>query len=257
MAEQATAKAAAIAFEGVARSYDGKPALHATTLAVAAHSCLALIGPSGCGKSTLLRLAIGLLSPDRGTIKIGDTLLSSATRRALRLRMGYVIQEGGLFPHLTARENATLVARELHWDASRMARRLGELAELTRLPESLLERYPAQLSGGQRQRVGLVRALFLDPEILLMDEPLGALDPMIRSRLQADLKEIFRRLRKTVLFVTHDMAEAAYLGDEVALMREGRILQRASARELLERPADPFVAEFIQAQRPLETRGMP
>ena len=143
------------------------------------------------------------------------------------------------------------MARELHWEPARIRTRLAELAELTRLPIDLLDRYPAQLSGGQRQRVGLMRALMLDPEVLLMDEPLGALDPIIRSQLQADLKEIFQRLRKTVLLVTHDMGEAAYLGDEIALMRDGHILQRGTFRNLLDHPADPFITEFIRAQRPL------
>src|SRR5207247_5204696 len=126
------------------------------------------------------------------------------------------------FPHLTAAQTVTLMARHLSWEAPRVKQRLAELADLTRLPLELLNRFPAQLSGGQRQRVGLMRALMLDPEVLLMDEPLGALDPIIRSRLQSDLKEIFRRLQKTVLFVTHDMGEAAYLGDEIAIMKDGR-----------------------------------
>jgi osmoprotectant transport system ATP-binding protein len=246
---------AAIRLTDVSKSYSGKVALERTTLEVPAGRCLALIGPSGCGKSTLLRLVIGLLAPDTGTVEFRGTPLSPATVRELRLRIGYVIQEGGLFPHLTAAQNVTLKARDLDWDEMRVRSRLAELAELTRFPRELLDRYPGQLSGGQRQRVGLMRALMLDPEALLMDEPLGALDPMVRSRLQADLKEIFRRLRKTVLLVTHDMAESAYLGDEIAIMRDGRILQRGSVHELLERPADPFVAEFIRAQRPLGSDG--
>jgi osmoprotectant transport system ATP-binding protein len=164
--------------------------------------------------------------------------------------MGYVIQDGGLFPHLTAAGNVTLLARHLGWGPAKLGERLRELAELTRLSPAQLDRYPAQLSGGQRQRVGLMRALMLEPDLLLMDEPLGALDPMVRAQLQADLKGIFRQLKKTVLLVTHDMGEAAYLGDEIALMREGRIVQRGGFEELLARPAEPFVSEFIRAQRP-------
>jgi osmoprotectant transport system ATP-binding protein len=240
-----------IRLEDVSKSYGGKTALARTTLDVPPERCLVLIGPSGCGKSTLLRLVVGLIAPDTGQISIHGQRLSPETCLVLRLRMGYVIQDGGLFPHLTAAGNVTLMARQLGWPATRVKQRLAELAELTRLPLELLERYPAQLSGGQRQRVGLMRALMLDPEVLLMDEPLGALDPMIRSQLQADLRQIFQTLKKTVLLVTHDMSEAAYLGDEIALMREGRIIQRGPARELLERPADPFVTEFIRAQRPL------
>jgi osmoprotectant transport system ATP-binding protein len=244
-------RARVITLEDVSKSYNGKVALDHTRLEVPAEHCLALIGPSGCGKSTLLRLVVGLIVPDTGTITLGGTPLSVGTRQSLRLRMGYVIQDGGLFPHLTAAGNVTLMARELRWEPARVQKRLAELADLARLPLELLDRYPAQLSGGQRQRVGLMRALMLDPELLLMDEPLGALDPIIRSQLQADLKQIFQRLKKTVLLVTHDMSEAAYLGDEIALMRDGRIIQRGPFRELLDRPVDPFVTEFIRAQRPL------
>jgi osmoprotectant transport system ATP-binding protein len=240
-----------ITLDDVSKSYDGKTALARTTLEVPPERCLALIGPSGCGKSTLLRLVVGLIPPDTGQITVAGTPLTKASCRALRLRMGYVIQDGGLFPHLTAAQNITLMARQLGWEPARVRKRLAELAELARLPLDLLDRYPAQLSGGQRQRVGLMRALMLDPEVLLMDEPLGALDPIIRSQLQADLKQIFQRLKKTVLLVTHDMSEAAYLGDEIALMRGGSIVQRGFVRELLERPVDPFVTEFIRAQRPL------
>jgi len=240
-----------ITLENVSKSYRGRIALDLTTMQVDARRCLALIGPSGCGKSTLLRLVVGLIQPDTGAISVAGTRLTPESARTLRLRLGYVIQDGGLFPHLTAAGNVTLMARELHWEPHRVRARLAELADLTRLSLDLLDRFPAQLSGGQRQRVGLMRALMLDPEVLLMDEPLGALDPIIRSQLQADLKEIFQRLEKTVLLVTHDMGEAAYLGDEIALMRDGRVVQRGSLSDLLDHPADPFVTEFIRAQRPL------
>jgi osmoprotectant transport system ATP-binding protein len=245
-----------ITLEEVSKSYDGKVALAPTSLVVAPERCLALIGPSGCGKSTLLRLVVGLIAPQSGRIVIGGTPMNQDTCRALRLRIGYVIQDGGLFPHLTAAANVTLMARQTGWAPGRVQKRLAQLSDLARLPLDLLGRYPAQLSGGQRQRVGLMRALMLDPEVLLMDEPLGALDPIIRSQLQSDLKQIFQRLRKTVLLVTHDMSEAAYLGDEIALMREGRIIQRGPVRSLLEHPSDPFVTEFIRAQRPLWTESI-
>ena len=241
----------AISLRGVSKSYGGHAAVEALDLDVRRETSLALVGPSGSGKSTVLRLVVGLTAPDRGEVLVGGTPMTETTRRALRLRMGYVIQEGGLFPHLTARENVALMGRELGWPRERLRARVAELAELAGLPVAWLERYPAQLSGGQRQRVGLMRALLLDPEVLLLDEPLGALDPMIRSRLQDDLRDIVRRLRKTVLLVTHDMAEAAYLGDEIALLKDGRLLQRGPARELIARPADPFVTEFIRAQRSL------
>ena len=243
--------AVGISFQGVRKRYDGRLAVDVPALTVPPRTTLALIGPSGCGKSTLLRLTVGLIAPDQGRIAIGDQVMEPAAKRALRLRIGYVIQEGGLFPHLTAAQNVALVARDLGWNEARIAARLAELTDRVRIPRELLGRYPAQLSGGQRQRVGLMRALMLDPAVLLMDEPLGALDPIIRAQLQDDLRELFRRLRKTVLLVTHDMAEAAWLGDAIAVMREGRIVQLGSLTDLLERPADPFVTEFIRAQRPL------
>lgn len=240
-----------IDLQNVSKRYGNVIALAPTTLTVPAQQCLALVGPSGCGKSTLLRLVIGLITPDTGQIVVAGTPMTRTTCRQLRQRIGYVIQDGGLFPHLTAAENVALMARHLGMERAKIDWRLAELAELVQLPRDFLARYPAQLSGGQRQRVGLMRALMLDPEVLLMDEPLGALDPIIRSQLQADLKRIFQQLRKTVLFVTHDMAEAAYLADEVALMRGGAIVQRGPLADLLERPADPFVTEFIRAQRAL------
>jgi osmoprotectant transport system ATP-binding protein len=164
--------------------------------------------------------------------------------------MGYVIQDGGLFPHLTARANVTVLARHLGWDAARIAARTEELEALTRFPEGGLDRYPGELSGGQRQRVALMRALMLDPDVLLLDEPLGALDPITRHDLQGDLKEIFQTLQKTVLLVTHDVAEAAHFADAVALMLEGRVVQHGTVRDLVEQPADPFVTRFLEAQRP-------
>lgn len=240
-----------IRLESVCKSYDGDPAVANVTLDLRPEMTTALIGPSGCGKSTILRLILGLIQADAGTISIGETAVTTHTSRTLRQRIGYVIQDGGLFPHLTAARNVSLMADHLGWDRSRVHHRLVELSDLTHMPASLLDRYPAQLSGGQRQRVGLMRGLMLDPEVLLLDEPLGALDPIIRLQLQEDLRTIFRRLKKTVLLVTHDISEAAYLGSRIVLMREGGIVQQGSSRELVERPADPFVTEFIRAQRPL------
>lgn len=238
-----------IVLDNVSKRYGATVALAPTSLELRPHAVLALIGPSGCGKSTLLRLMMGLIAPDTGQVTVDGTPLNDRTARGLRTRMGYVIQDGGLFPHLTAGDNVALMARHLQWDRERVAARLQELATLVQLPPDLLCRYPAQLSGGQRQRVGLMRALMLDPEILLMDEPLGALDPIIRGQLQEDLEAIFLRLKKTVAFVTHDMAEAGYLGDEIALMQEGVIVQRGPLKELLDKPATPFVSEFIKVQR--------
>jgi osmoprotectant transport system ATP-binding protein len=235
--------------KGVSKTYGATAALHPTDLTVPAGRATVLIGPSGCGKSTLLRLMIGLIWPDAGTVQVEGTPLTPERVRQLRHRMGYVIQDGGLFPHLTARGNVALLARYLGWDRERVAKRLAELAELTRFPADGLDRYPAQLSGGQRQRVSLMRALMLDPGVLLLDEPLGALDPMIRSELQTDLRDIFQRLHKTVVLVTHDLGEAGFFGDAIVLLREGRIVQQGTLQDFLRRPAEAFVTQFINAQR--------
>jgi osmoprotectant transport system ATP-binding protein len=212
----------------IAISFQGKPALDGISLDFDTGRTTVLIGPSGCGKSTLLRIVVGLLVPDLGRVEFEGRELRPEVMLESRRRMGYVIQDGGLFPHLTGRH-------------------------LVHLPSDALDRYPAQLSGGQKQRVSLMRALMLDPALLLLDEPLAALDPMIRAELQEDLRKIFRSLCKTVLMVTHDMGEAVFFGDRIILMRDGRIVQSGEPEDLLQRPADSFVSRFIQAQRnPLE-----
>ena len=239
--------------KGVTKRFAQAPAVQPTDLTIPAGRTTVLLGPSGCGKSTLLRLMIGLIRPDAGTVRINGAELTAHNTLALRQRIGYVIQEGGLFPHLTAEGNIALMARHLGWQEDAVARRVGELAELTQFPLDGLRRYPAELSGGQRQRVALMRALVLDPDVILLDEPLGALDPMIRAELQADLRAIFRRLGKTVVMVTHDIGEAGFFGDQVVLLRDGRIVQQGTLRELVASPAEPFVTQFINAQRgPLE-----
>jgi osmoprotectant transport system ATP-binding protein len=235
----------------VSKRYAGAPALQPTNLAIARGQTTVLIGPSGCGKSTLLRLIIRLVEPDSGTISFDGVGVTSDNIETLRRRIGYVIQEGGLFPHLTAGANVLLMARHLGRANREMESRLAELCSLTRFPEAALVRYPVELSGGQRQRVSLMRALMLSPELLLLDEPLGALDPLVRASLQKDLKEIFARLEQTALLVTHDLAEAAYLGKSIVLMNEGRIVQRGSITDFREKPANDFVSEFINAQRTL------
>ncbi|MFO7982529.1 MAG: ATP-binding cassette domain-containing protein [Desulfuromonadales bacterium] len=238
----------------ISKSYGTTQALQPTDLDIAAGRTTVLIGPSGCGKSTLLRLMIGLIRPDAGRILFDGTELTRENVRDMRQRMGYVIQDGGLFPHLTSRENVELMARYLGWDENRRKERLQEMVELTQLWPEVLDRYPVELSGGQQQRVSLMRALMLDPDVLLLDEPLGALDPVIRYEMQQELREIFRRLEKTVVMVTHDMGEAGFFGDTIVLLRDGAILQKGSLEDLLQRPADPFIRTFIQAQRsPLES----
>jgi osmoprotectant transport system ATP-binding protein len=238
-----------IQLKNVSKAYDGKPVLQPTDLDVPEGETHVLVGASGSGKSTLLRLIMRLIPADTGEVAISGKPITRENALRMRHSMGYVIQDGGLFPHLTAAENVSLVAEHLGWERPRISGRLDELAELVQFPRDGLARYPAQLSGGQRQRVGLMRALMLDPPVLLMDEPLGALDPIIRAQLQADLKRLFETLHKTVLIVTHDMGEAAYLGERISVMREGRILQTATPRELLHHPADEYVTRFISAQR--------
>ena len=235
--------------DGAAKRFAGRSALGPITLTIPAGKTTALIGPSGCGKSTLLRLLIGLIAPDTGTVSFDGTAVTPATAQAVRRRVGYVIQDGGLFPHLTARGNLSLLARHLGWERDRIAARVAELAALARFPADGLDRYPQQLSGGQRQRVGLMRALMLDPAALLLDEPLGALDPLVRADLQDDLRGIFQKLGKTVVLVTHDLGEASFFGDRIVLLKDGAVVQDGSPADLWHRPADPFVTRFTQAQR--------
>ena len=235
----------------VSKRYADAAALHPTDLSIEHAKTTVLIGPSGCGKSTLLRLIIRLIQPDSGSITFEGEPITPDNIDTLRRRIGYVIQEGGLFPHLTARANVVLMARHVGRSQEEMQPRLQELCDLTRFSENLLSRYPVELSGGQRQRVSLMRALMLSPELLLLDEPLGALDPLVRASLQKDLKEIFARLQQTVVLVTHDLAEAIYFGDEIVLMNEGRVIQKGAVTDLRDNPADPFVSEFINAQRGL------
>jgi osmoprotectant transport system ATP-binding protein len=236
-------------FEGVRKSLGGRAVIRGIDLEVEAGRTTVLIGPSGCGKSTLLRLLLGLLAPDSGQVRFGDEPVHADTVRGIRRRTGYVIQDGGLFGHLTARRNVTLMAEQLRWSRQRTEKRLNELRELTKFPADGLGRYPRQLSGGQQQRVALMRALLLDPDVLLLDEPLAALDPMIRYDLQTDLRAIFRQLAKTTVLVTHDLAEAAYFGDRIVLLRDGRVVQEGTIRDLLGSPSEPFVERFVRAQR--------
>jgi osmoprotectant transport system ATP-binding protein len=239
-----------IVLDQVEKSFGGRTVLGPVSLEVPTGRRLAIVGPSGCGKSTLLRIILGLLRPDRGSVSLGGQLLGEATKLALRRRVGYVVQDGGLFPHLSAERNVTIVARYLGWDDTRVSKRVDRLAELAGLDREALQRWPAQLSGGQRQRVGVMRALILDPDVLLLDEPLGALDPLTRSRLQRELLSLFRSLDKTVILVTHDIAEAGILADETAIMREGRIVQRGAIDAIARAPADSFVHDLLQSGRP-------
>lgn len=247
-----------IAFDEVSKSYGDTRALLPTSFELESGKTTVLIGPSGCGKSTILRLMIGLTRPSSGVVRFEGVPLTPENVREIRHRTGYVIQEGGLFPHLTARANVTLLARHLGLPSEHIAGRVEQLADLVHLPLPRLDDYPGQLSGGQRQRVGLMRALMMDPDVLLLDEPLGALDPMIRAELQKDLRNIFRSVGKTVVLVTHDIGEAGHFGDALFFLRAGRILQRGTLRDLVTRPADSFIEAFINAQRsPLESLHPP
>jgi osmoprotectant transport system ATP-binding protein len=240
-----------IKLRSVSKTFGAIVVLHETNLDVPTGETTVLIGPSGCGKSTILKLIMGLIEPTGGTIEIDGERVTRANILHLRRRIGYVIQEGGLFAHLTARQNVLLMAKHLKEPVERMEPRLIELCELTHFPEDALRRYPVELSGGQRQRVSLMRALMLKPSVLLLDEPFGALDPMVRARLQDELKEIFKRLQQTILMVTHDMAEAGFLANRIVLLNEGRVVQSGTLDDLRTRPASEFVRDFLHAQRGL------
>lgn len=233
----------------VSKSFGNLQVLKPTTVDFRTGESTVLIGPSGCGKSTLLRILVGLIDADAGSILFDGTPLTTQNIQQQRQRMGYVIQDGGLFPHLTARQNVGLLASHLGWSQDKVKARVEELAELTRLPRVALDRYPSQISGGQRQRVGIMRALMLDPAVMLLDEPMGALDPLVRFDLQEDLRKIFRTLGKTSIMVTHDMGEAAFFGDRVMMLGEGEVVQEGRLEELIQNPTNEYVARFINAQR--------
>lgn len=238
-----------IELQNIDKTYNSTHALKNINFQFHADSTTVLIGPSGCGKSTLIRIIIGLISPDAGTVKVNGELLTIENVLEFRKLMGYVIQDGGLFPHLSAEDNVNIMAKYLRWDEKKIKKRISELSELTKFPVDGLKGFTSELSGGQKQRVSLMRALMLDPKFLLLDEPLGALDPLIRYDLQTDLKEIFKQLKKTVILVTHDMNEAAYLGDNIVLMKEGEVVQFGDIKNFIESPTNDFVRKFITAQR--------
>ncbi|HYO35705.1 MAG TPA: ABC transporter ATP-binding protein, partial [Geodermatophilus sp.] len=240
-----------IRLEDVTKHYAGqdRPAVDSVTLDIPAGELVAFVGPSGCGKTTLLKMVNRLVEPSGGRIHLGDEDVTDQDADRLRRRIGYVIQAGGLFPHMTVGTNTGLVPRMLGWGAERTAERVDELLELVGLdPAVYRDRYPRELSGGQQQRVGVARALAADPPVLLMDEPFGAVDPVTRQRLQDELLRIQEELGKTILFVTHDVDEAVKLGDRIVVFDVGaRVVQYDTPQRILAAPAEQYVADFVGA----------
>jgi osmoprotectant transport system ATP-binding protein len=248
-------QAASLEFRGATKRYPGteRPAVDGLSLEVPAGEICVLVGPSGCGKTTAMRMVNRMIDITDGDILVGGRSVRDRNETELRRDIGYVIQQIGLFPHRTIGDNIATVPRLLGWDKRRIADRVAELLDLIGLPADMTGRYPAQLSGGQRQRVGVARALAADPPLMLMDEPFGAIDPINRERLQNEFLRLQAELRKTIVFVTHDIDEAIKMGDRIAVLQQGGILaQYASPAELLTYPANPFVEDFVGADRALK-----
>ena len=243
-----------ISFESVTKRFgDGTVGVDALSLEVADGEVVVLVGPSGCGKTTTMRMVNRMIEPTSGRITVDGADVMACDPPTLRRGIGYVIQQIGLFPHRTIAENIGTVPKLEGWDRSRIAKRVGELLDLVGLPDSVVDRYPHQLSGGQRQRVGVARALATDPSVMLMDEPFGAVDPIVRARLQDEFLRLQRDVRKTIIFVTHDIDEAIRMGDRIALLSEGGHLEQFDTpRAMLSDPANEFVADFLGAERGLK-----
>jgi osmoprotectant transport system ATP-binding protein len=243
-----------IRLENVSKTFPGgtRPAVDRLDLEIPAGATCVLIGPSGCGKTTTMRIVNRLIEPSAGRIVVEGEDVTQSDPIALRRRIGYVIQQVGLFPHMTIAENVATVPQLLGWPADKTTRRVDEMLALVGLGPEYLARYPRHLSGGQRQRVGVARALAADPPVMLMDEPFGAVDPIVRARLQAEFLGILRGLRKTVIFVTHDIDEAIRMGDLIAIMQDGALVQCDPPERLLAAPKNDFIAEFVGADRALK-----
>jgi len=240
-----------LTLQNIYKTFEGRLVLTDVNLTVPKGATHALIGSSGSGKTTLLRVTLGLIPFDKGYVKIDDQALLSFSPVEWADRIGYVPQDGGLFPHISGVENVCLIAKLRRWNKQKIESRVEELRKLVGLEAPMLGRFPFELSGGQQQRVAIMRAAMMDPAVMLLDEPMAALDPLIRRSLQQELKSIFQRLGKTVLLVTHDLGEAVFLAEQITLLHEGRIVQTGTYRDLLLNPADPFVTAFINAQRTL------
>ena len=240
---------------GLVKRFPGtsRAAVDRLTLSVADGEVCVLIGPSGCGKTTTMRIINRLLEPDGGTVRVGGRSIMDTDPVSLRRSIGYVIQQVGLFPHWTIADNVATVPRLLAWDEAKTTARTDELLALVGMdPRAYRNRFPRELSGGQKQRVGVARALAADPPVMLMDEPFGALDPITRTRLQDEFLKILRKLNKTIVFVTHDIDEAIKMGDRVAILRDGALVQYDTPEKILAAPADPFVESFVGADRALK-----
>ncbi|MFK3937825.1 ABC transporter ATP-binding protein [Alkalihalobacillus sp. NPDC078783] len=241
--------------ENVTKTYKGgKKAVNNVSMDIKKGEFICIIGPSGCGKTTTMKMINRLIEPSNGKIYINDEDLLTQDAVKLRRKIGYVIQQIGLFPHMTIEENITLVPRLLKWTSSKKSKRAEELLSLVDMPKEYLNRYPHELSGGQQQRIGVLRALAANPPLILMDEPFGALDPITRDSLQEEFKRLQRSLDKTIVFVTHDMDEAIKLADRIVIMKDGEIVQMDSPEEILRNPANEFVEDFIGRERLLQGR---
>jgi osmoprotectant transport system ATP-binding protein len=244
-----------IRLEGVTKNFPGmtRPAVDSLSFDVPRGQIVALVGPSGCGKTTTLKMINRIIEPSGGKIWVDGVDATASEPHLLRRSIGYVIQQIGLFPHRTIAQNIATVPVLLEWDPDRIRQRVAELIELVGLDPDMGERYPSELSGGQQQRVGVARALAADPPVLLMDEPFGAVDPIVRGRLQDELLELQATVRKTIVFVTHDIDEAIHLGDQICILNVGGVLeQMAPPEEVLRDPANEFVEDFIGGDRGLK-----
>lgn len=239
-----------IEFRHVSKDFHGKVVLSDISMEIPTGELTVLIGPSGCGKTTTLKMINRLLSPSSGEIWIDGKNIETLDKVQLRRRIGYVIQQGGLFPHMTIRENIEIIARLAKGDPQAISRKTNQLMEMVDLdPAEYLDRYPTELSGGQQQRIGVIRALANDPEVVLFDEPFSALDPVTRSSLQDELVSMHEKMGKTMVFVTHDMDEAIKIADRICIMRNGHILQFDTPEQILKHPADDFIASFVGTER--------
>ena len=241
--------------QNISKTFEDRTVLDDVSLLVPKGATHALIGSSGSGKTTLLRITLGLIPFDRGYVKINDQALLSFTQVEWADRIGYVPQDGGLFPHISGMNNVALIAKLRGWRRSHIEDRVEELRKIVDLDPEILTRFPREMSGGQKQRVSIMRAAMMNPAVMLLDEPMAAFDPLIRRSVQQELKSIFQRLDKTVLLVTHDLGEAVFLAEQLTMLHEGRVVQSGSYRDLLLHPANPFVSQFINAQRTLSEAG--